>query len=467
MEFERLLRRYFDGSLSEPEVRRLQELLDRVPDYAHEFRQLLEVRSLLHDDALRLSPPPALVEPLHAVLERRFAALAPEVDRAALPLGFSAQAAPVQPVQERRRRGFVRGAVGTFTAFLLAIGIALTPEIRLQQSADSRPVAETRTVEAAGNLASISTPPRAGEPVRASRVSMRHTVAPVVDNGGVHTSPVTDSGDRPIAAATQPSNTVESPALTTFSTPLHFPSLRDAGRGGLDPDANLVASIDGGNKGIGHGWSENSSSPSEDERQRTFNFGVVVASGQVAESPKPTAFMQNAYYLAFGLTSNDRLGVEAGFSNFRFDTRTAAPSTTSAKPATGDVFARRTAGGAASGSDGSGNNDVGTGGGSGSGTHTVDLVTQRVEQKVNYGAVFYDRRVRLGKTWDLCGRVTVGGADQSLMGNVRAYVAYTPTKGGSFTITAGVGASGLYNMIARDRTVSGNVGLTYGIETGF
>jgi len=467
MEFERLLRRYFDGSLSEPEVRRFQELLDRVPDYAHEFRQLLEVRSVLHDDALRLSPPPALAEPLHAVLERRFAALAPQADAAVPPVAVGAAAVPVRQV---RRRSFVRGVMGTLTAFMLAIGVALTPEIRMQfplAATGVSPAVQGEGMETANTNPAIASIERSVRNARRG-ASARSAVVRQVSNGvnanSTHAPvvPETPIEDPRLVNGIADRMPTETPADAEES--LTLPRL--GGRllsSDFAPNSQNLSTAFGGNVNL------NLPTPppatTGEERPRTFNFGVVVASGQVAESPKPTAFMQNAYYLAFGLSPHDRLGVEAGFSNFRFDTRTAAPvtPTTSAKQADPKGLARRTAGGDFASNDGSNERSQAPI----SGAHIVELVTQRVEQTVNYGAVFYDRRVRLNKTWDVCGRVTVGAADQSLVGNVRAYVAYTPSKGGSFTITAGVGASGLYNMIARDRTVSGNVGLTYGIETGF
>ena len=62
MEFEQLLRKYFDGAMTEAELERFQTLLENVPEYRTELRQSLEVRSLLHDDALNLKPPTDLSE---------------------------------------------------------------------------------------------------------------------------------------------------------------------------------------------------------------------------------------------------------------------------------------------------------------------------------------------------------------------------------------------------------------------
>ncbi|MEO5931535.1 MAG: hypothetical protein ABIR47_16495, partial [Candidatus Kapaibacterium sp.] len=93
------------------------------------------------------------------------------------------------------------------------------------------------------------------------------------------------------------------------------------------------------------------------------------------------------------------------------------------------------------------------------------------QQPITYGAVFYDHRLKLSHSWDVCGRVTVGAADDAMIGNMRAYAAYTipTTKSVTFTFTMGVGGGTLYSLTPhKDKpSVSGNYGIFYGIETGF
>jgi hypothetical protein len=93
------------------------------------------------------------------------------------------------------------------------------------------------------------------------------------------------------------------------------------------------------------------------------------------------------------------------------------------------------------------------------------MVEKRLEQEITYGAVFYDRRLRVSNRWDVCGRATVGAADNALVGNLRVYGAYSPSK--NVTLTVGVGGSALYNFSSKSQVNSQNDGLYYGIETGF
>jgi hypothetical protein len=91
-----------------------------------------------------------------------------------------------------------------------------------------------------------------------------------------------------------------------------------------------------------------------------------------------------------------------------------------------------------------------------------------IEKQISYGAIFYDRRIQVSRTWDVCGRVTFGGADNAVMGNVRAYAAFTPTEKKNITLTMGVGGATLLNLKnVKGSNASINYGIYYGIETGF
>ena len=74
MEFEQLLRKYLAASISDAELQRFRDLLERSPEYRLELRQVLELRSLIQDDALGLAPPENLSEHVQLAVGELFAA---------------------------------------------------------------------------------------------------------------------------------------------------------------------------------------------------------------------------------------------------------------------------------------------------------------------------------------------------------------------------------------------------------
>jgi hypothetical protein len=191
---------------------------------------------------------------------------------------------------------------------------------------------------------------------------------------------------------------------------------------------------------------------------RTLTIGVTLGAGQVAANRTPTALLQNSYYFSFSVSGNDRIGVEMGASAFQQEQASASDPVTPP-------------GSFAKGSAGMPTEDA-PHSTAPSPSPTPTPVTnppkdQRIEAQITYGAVFYDRRIRLSKTWDLCGRLAVGAADDAFIGNFRAYAAYTiPNKG--VTLTMGVGGSALQSLTSKETVNSSvNYGIYYGVETGF
>lgn len=454
MDFESLLRGYLDGTLSDRELERFQSLIDRFPEYRSELLQTLEIRSALHDDALTLSPPAMLVEQVRLNVADAFAA---ELSNRMVD----------EP--EERRRGWLaslRIAAGSFAAVCLAVGIALTPTVFM----NSRQPSIARQAEASSSIASLlqkhrmparrvpayrssvaDGPGHVAIPALMARDNAHSMIAEPVDatveNGASIDVLPTDSATPPVDS---PSRSLRNDiASLGEGTPLQLQP--------LDP-SNDMASLSTSNREPTSPTvvPARSERPGGDRgRYRRLAIGVVVGSGQVAELRSLTALLQNSYYFSFGVNPHDRIGLEMGASAFERQDRVPAPES-------GGGFAKQSLG--TPESEGKIKEESGSGQTQRQG---VVLVDRHYEQQITYGGVFYDRRIRISPSWDLCGRVTLGGADNSVVGGMRAYAAYTPSANRNITLTLGVGGSGLYNLTDRDNNTGGNYGIYYGIETGF
>ncbi|MDB5034059.1 MAG: hypothetical protein JWQ98_1300 [Chlorobi bacterium] len=460
MEFEQLLRKYLDGSMSEGELDTFRALLDRVPEYRMELRQTLEIRSLLHDDALNLKAPADLSEHIRIAVGSSFAADA------------------IVDQQRDHRKPFwpfaARISAGVFVAACLVVGVAFTPTL---------PPLARRILrgESAGSQVTESGRASADRTPAASAGPDRHFVA--VSRSIAH-------ADIASALPERASRFVDNLQMLGHE----FPSRNIVPAGGSDASSQNVAENNAGRSpsvtrvpesllardhanlfGRNTQGSAYAASPDPSFRSpivplegslpqavtgndgRSLTFGITLGSGQVTETKSPTALLQNSYYFSFAVSGSDRVGVEMGASSFQ-QVKTITPGNS---PSTG--FAKGTAGAI---SDDASN----VGAGNRSLTQPRSL-EQRSQQPITYGAVFYDRRLKLNHSWDVCGRVTVGAADDAMIGNVRAYAAYTipTTKSVSFTFTMGVGGGTLYSLTPHkaSTSTSGNYGIFYGIETGF
>lgn len=232
---------------------------------------------------------------------------------------------------------------------------------------------------------------------------------------------------------------------------------------------------------------------------RLLTVGVTLGSGQVSNSKNATALLQNSYYFAVSVSKSDRVGIEMGASAFE-QVKSVISSVPASSAKMGSDF---TGFGKRAGTNdpqsisnshlptltgGTGNTlsrggmtlqigeydpMVGSPDNSYRSSNTISpvdlsqttLVEQRLEQQITYGALFYDRRLEVSNDLDLCARLAVGGANDALVGGVRAYAAFSPTS--TLTFTLGVGGSSLYDLTQHKIGASSNYGIYYGIETGF
>lgn len=437
MNFERLINKYLDGTISSKELQQLQQLLE-APEQMAALRQTLEIRSHIHDDLLRLNPPSPLSERTRASVAAQFAAL----QTTAEPI----PAAPILYSEPKRRRAMLpfRVAAGALVAVWLTTMLALTPTLlwenegngRLSQAVQSPPATQ-QEVGISRTRSSFRTAVRKGTAVR------QQIAATVITPANVASAPVETT-------------VVISDSTTSEAAQQALPTLADISLLKTAPPSGLPNNNSGSNDGRivmeAHGIDTPPVATPPTPGNRLFAVGVTLGSGNVDKLSTPNALMQNTYYFAFSINKETRVGVEMGASTFYQPTASGS-----------------------SGSDGFAKESVGDPELGGKGPTGPRLTTpipeattsdkQNPEQSVTYGAVFYDRRFPVSRSIDICGRVTVGAADNALLGNLRAYLAYSPSS--NVTLTAGIGGAGLYNITDTHGANSVNYGVYYGIETGF
>jgi hypothetical protein len=502
MEFDLLVRKYLRGTLSSSELERLRDLLERVPEYRTELRQILELRSIIHDDALRLVPPRDLSDRTRETVGAQFAGLESllqhDADRLATPgdlsdatrmavgqlFTASASVAPVVLVEEEeepKRRAVIlpyRVMGRALVAASFAIIVALAPTLLTPTLDESgRGIAAndrtTSPLSGAPQGASVSRAPAsdvdeitplADAPQDAGSLRTASNAAAIVRSNS--------SSRRVLDARSSSRDDVASGiAATVDASSPYGPSMpaelaediAAAAMPPLDPD-NPLSNLLRPRVSLGGLYNPARDTASRMDQvavlelgptviagvesdARLLAVGVTLGSGNVMDADAPAALMQNSYYFSFNVSGTDRIGIEMGGSKFMQETQVPG------KRPVGNIFAKLGAG------DTTGNSSKLTGGGA---TPTVNV---RVEQDITYGGVFYDRRLEVDRAWDLCGRVTFGAADGALVAGVRAYTAYSPTK--NVTLTLGIGGSTLFNLASRNDEASTNYGLYYGVETGF
>lgn len=502
MEFDHLLRKYLSGTMSEMELEQFQGLLDRVPEYKAELRQILELRSLLHDDALTLTPPADLSEHI----------------RIAVSSSFAADAIAEWEEESRLRRSFLnplRITAGALVATCLFVGVALTPTLppatallsdrSAQTSGLATVAAPAPTISQVRDAASRNA---GGDRIPQTAAAADQTITRL--QGGIdedlsmlgpefpyRVASLDEAPDRTMAQNSGERSTLAIERATILQRdpidllrrnteiPSYNPQLDSATQRAL-PAVTSVATPGDAITMAG-------------ENGRRLSIGVTLGSGSMVENVSPTALLQNSYYFSFSLSGHDRVGVEMGLSKFEREEATASPF---GKQGVDDerFFVAAGLGGRSGGYVGllaDGASSMGLvkksiddlppdaqhptidpprerGDKSNGGTPTPKKdpppstanTPSITEQSTVYGAVFYDRRVKLSRSWDLCGRVTFGGADNGVLTNVRAYAAFSPGNK-NITLTMGVGGSTLFNFAAKERSTSHNLGVYYGIETGF
>jgi hypothetical protein len=522
MEFDLLVRKYLRGTLSPPELERLRDLLERVPEYRTELRQILELRSIIHDDALRLVPPRELSERTRETVGARFAGLESILQHDASRLdtpgeladatrmtvgALFASAAASDPVashvarttgagddiaddeREPRRRALIfpyRIVDRVLLAASIAVMVAVAPSLLTPTLGPGGSPTSTT-----GPLASLDAPATGGrasgagtsDPMSAAAAPTNDGITPLVvaSVAASHSNPQHDGMPAPrrigaggsfIASISAPSEsegaTVATPtpaeirptlAATDTAASVERPLVLDAD----NPLAALLAARTLRLGDAAYRPAADSSTlrrgalavlnvspapvPGESDDRRLLAVGVTLGSGNVMDADAPAALMQNSYYFSFSVSGTDRIGIEMGGSTFMQETQ--VPN----KRPVGNIFAKQGAG------DSSASSSLRAG------VAAAPTVVARMKQDITYGGVFYDRRLEVDRSWDVCGRLTFGAADGALVAGVRAYTAYSPTK--NVTLTLGIGGSTLFNLSSRTEEASTNYGLYYGIETGF
>lgn len=509
MEFDLLVRKYLRGTLSASELERLRDMLERVPEYRTELRQILDLRSIIHDDVLRLIPPSELSDYTRETVGARFAGIESllhndanrietpddlaDATRSVVGQLFAAaatsrantvdagadtgtdveQGAVVNEVDasdERRRRAVIlpyRIAGRMLLAASIAVMIALAPTAltpTLDQSAGG--LANGFDVFRSGSI--LNGAPVDGRSALGERSGNEIALASVVNSSLTITSDgaVISDGSTPRSTSERAIASVIAPEPSVNDAAVDAPRDDQPASLVLDPD-NPLSNIP--MRGV-YGGLMSSYNPAVDSFQRrqepplavvTFapgdasasddgrflSVGVTLGSGNVIDADAPAALMQNSYYFAFNVSNDDRIGIEMGGSTFMQET------TIPGKRPLKNVFAKQDPG------------DTGA---------TAVLVdpriappstVRRMKQDITYGGVFYDRRLEVDNKWDVCMRTTFGAADGAIVTGVRAYTAFTPTK--NVTLTLGIGGSKLFSLTRGTADGSTNYGLYYGVETGF
>ncbi|MBS1911746.1 MAG: hypothetical protein JST22_07155 [Bacteroidetes bacterium] len=537
------------GTITDGELDQFQSLLERVPEYMAELRDTLELRSLLHDDALTLTPPADLSEHV----------------RIAVSSSFAADAITEFEEVSRRRRAFLfplRITAGALVAVCLAVSVALTPTLPPGTFA-AKGSQSIQTGRMADNSIDAPSPANIRGNTSVPHVRPNPAHAPAersgipVDNHAATAQPdvLADAGTAHADAvsATHAGRTEGYRWLVDHEIPIRVPAMEADGHGGsiasndVRHSGNPILLGGSGSEGMisrdpmdllmrtpmGSGYNPLIDSATQRESQPSIQseatpgeaiasvtpndwhlmtIGVTLGAGSIIEKVSPTALLQNSYYFSFSLSGGDRIGVEMGASTFERESKSSSPFGAGKRNSNDNIFLASNlpvSGGGGSylglvdnaqGSHSKGlgksviddtptNGDLptkdlppvpkrGSDMKDNSRSYAVDPTepsgpvptpapAHLLEQQITYGAVFYDHRFKLGKRWDVCGRVTVGAADDGLVSSFRTYAAYSPGTR-NISLTMGVGSSTLFNLSpTREKTVSTNYGVYYGVELGF
>ncbi|MCC7437550.1 MAG: hypothetical protein IT211_03545 [Armatimonadetes bacterium] len=448
MNFERLINKYLDGTISSKELQQLQQLLE-VPDRMADLRHTLEIRSHIHDDLLRLNPPSPLSEQTRAAVAARFAGLQ--------------KPQPIPPIfhnEPKRRRVMLpfRVAAGALVAVWLTTMLALTPTLLWEHQGGGQ---LTQVAPATPNATQVAADDASRNRSRATRTHKWGRKAPAENQRIAAAVMPTTPAERGSAAASD----VELAAAVSDNSapktteqplpPLADRSPRVSPLGTIPPAALPSSNSESGSGAIApppHGIDTPPVAPPPTPGNRLFAVGVTLGSGNVDKLPTPSALMQNTYYFAFSISKETRVGVEMGASTFHQPTGFSGGGN--------GGFAKGSVGDPTAGAKGPAGPRF-----SAPIPEETESTQQDPERSVTYGAVFYDRRFPVSRSMDICGRVTVGATDNALLGNLRAYLAYSPSA--NVTLTAGIGSAGLYTITTNHGQNSLNYGVYYGIETGF
>ena len=353
------LEKYLDGSISEGELQHFRDLLDAEPRLRAELLQTLELRSIIHDDLLALTPPEALSTFVRERLSDQFAELAEEEEERGLPFFFSQ-----------------RFAGSSLVAMVALVLIALAPTLIAPSGGGS--LAQLGVLQS--NKENIASPSLAD-------VSTTHSATeqqiPVLDEGSLNTlrvvrepvsspqqnihqvidanSTLEDVDQNPIVERVEPLPVSVSDASELAAVENEFleeqdlsPSVNATADNGIasmnsltlspkplsaigqDPDELLASTLSNANllertqpksryKGANTHRASLASrsntrpmpllSNSESSRRRIM-FGGTLASGLTTK--ESTFSVQGAAYLALALDEKSRIGLEGGSAMFRY-----------------------------------------------------------------------------------------------------------------------------------------------------
>lgn len=345
---DKYLHKYLEGTITEPEMQEFRDLLESEPHLQTEMKQILDLRSLVHDDLLELNPPNFLSEGVREMVGERFAALAEEEEK-----------------ERKRPLFFTERIAGSFvTAMVALVLVALGPSLIAPSGSDTPSAAELALLErpavtanAAGEIGpenrrgNIPTGVRAAD-APAQRAPVRYQAATPANGAN------SEAGNYGLAEGTQPNVSVPAPVIGPFEEQemtAQVPSPDESGNAGanmpqLPPRSDLLFTAEaanGGNFSVDPGRSVSAASnrtpamngreipeqsgaiasvlPPSYGAERSASsatpriaFGFTVGAGGLTNSPSSVALTQGAGYAAVSLSESNRIGIEAGGSKFRY-----------------------------------------------------------------------------------------------------------------------------------------------------
>lgn len=373
------LNKYLDGTISEPELQEFRALLENEPQLQTELRQVLDLRSLIHDDLLELTPPDSLSQSVRDNVGAQFAALAFQTE-------------DIDDEEEEKRRPIIfnrRFAGSLATAMLALVLVALAPTLidnpngvrlgdpiaaTVESDGDTAPALADATVSAESSASSHRTqrsirsqaterPRQPQENINAfaenasATDSRRNSVGEgPVEKNDTFERPNGDLNDEVGSLALENSTTAENNGPTGFAreNPFLIPNLeQDLGkldlRVALADRDEMFGRIRGSNSTFTTA-AENSSGNDEATESRSsltqamlanssvaqnrdnessirrLSFGFTVGAGGLTGSSSAVSVTQKAGYATYSLNDNHRIGIEAGGSTFRYTHTTVSQS---------------------------------------------------------------------------------------------------------------------------------------------
>ena len=386
-QIDKYLPQYLDGSITEQELLEFRDLLEAEPQLQTELRHLLDLRSIIHDDLLTLTPPDSLAHSVREQVGTQFALLAEE--------------------EEERRRPFILNQrfAGSFaTAMVAMVLIALAPGL-LHTPVGGNDNGTIASIQAPinpgnGNLQSVvEETSKELEASSARRSSVQRSVSTVnrrttqVSHSVSNSSTIDESiATTTLADLTDPETTSEEASDQIPSNPgsndhvadpivpdtpqesfalLQQDKVQDINAYSLPGRVDVLVGTDLNNhseiRAASQLFDKSSKQLEEEEghRQRIaatveshsstshflnsdessaprLAFGFTVGAGGLTRSSSSVAVTQRAGYATYSLNEDHRIGLEAGGSTFRYTrtsfTQTQAPPVIAAKANTYSIY---------------------------------------------------------------------------------------------------------------------------------